>query len=341
MPTATAAPSTEPELASPTEKHDANGASNSKPHRTGPDREPELDLLVRAGCEFVYYTDFPTPVFLTLVPRQARSQHIAVAAQKFDPPQAAYEYEDSHGNIIRQIRLRPGVNTVRHDSLVWVPSARENSEGFGPPVPVDEIPEQYLRYTLPSRYCDSDKLLDFAFEKFGGFPHGHERIQAICDWVHQNIEYRQFSGSPTKSAADTVADGYGVCRDFAHTAIALCRTFNIPTRYVTGYVSDIAFQDSGTPMDFHAYFEVYLGHRWHTFDARFNVRRVGRIKIAHGLDAVDGAFATVYGMANWRKFEVWSYQIDPRDPTAASIDAPVDLSKRLCGTERLIIPGTT
>ncbi|MBV9128154.1 MAG: transglutaminase family protein [Verrucomicrobia bacterium] len=336
MPTATAAPATEPQLVSPTEK----AASPASPATNfGPNAAPELDLLVRAGCEFVYYTAFPTPLFLTLTPRQTLFQHLEVESQKFDPPQAVYEYEDAHGNIIHRVRLQPGLNTIRHDSLVRVPSVPENVEGFGPPVPVEELPDHLLRYTLPSRYCDSDKLLDFAFEKFGQVPHGRERVQAICDWVHHNIEYRTFSGSPTKSAADTVADGFGVCRDFAHTALTLCRTFNLPARYVTGYVADIAFQDSGTPMDFHAYFEVYLGHRWHTFDARFNVPRIGRIKIAHGLDAVDGAFATFYGQASWRKFEVWSYQVDPADPTAATIEAPVDLSKRLCGTPRLIVPG--
>jgi transglutaminase-like putative cysteine protease len=162
-------------------------------------------------------------------------------------------------------------------------------------------------------------------------------VQAICDWVHTNIEYRQFSGSPVTAASDIVAQRFGVCRDFAHTAIALCRTFNIPSRYVSGYVSDIAFQDSGTPMDFHAYFEVYLGGRWYTFDARFNQQRVGRIKIAHGLDAVDGAFSTIYGAAQWQRFDVWSYQIDPKGGNA-SLDVPVDLTKRLCGTPLLVIP---
>ena len=204
-------------------------------------------------------------------------------------------------------------------------------------MPIELLPDSVLRYTLPSRYCDSDKLLDFAFEHFGQILHGAERVQAICDWVHQNIEYRQFSGSPNTSASDIVAQRYGVCRDFAHTAIALCRTFNLPARYVSGYVSDIAFLDSGTPMDFHAYFEVYLSSGWHVFDARFNVPRIGRIKIAHGLDAVDGAFSTIYGAASWERFDVWSYQIDPAGGNA-SLDAPVDLSKRLCGTPKLIIP---
>ena len=119
-----------------------------------------------------------------------------------------------------------------------------------------------MRYTLPSRYCDSDKLLDFAWQKFGHLRQGLERILGICDWLHSNIEYRTLSGSPNLSAFDIIQRGYGVCRDLAHTAVALCRTFNLPARYVSGYVPDIAYQDPGTPYDFHAYFEVYLGDRW-------------------------------------------------------------------------------
>ena len=118
-------------------------------------------------------------------------------------------------------------------------------------------------------------------------------------------------------------------------AVALCRCFNIPARYVTGYVPDVAFQDPGTPMDFHAYFQVYIGHRWQTFDARFNVARVGRVHISHGLDAVDAAFSTLYGAAKLTAFNVWAYQIDPRE---VSLDEPVDLSKRLDGTPELRLP---
>lgn len=299
---------------------------------------PNLDLLVRCGCHMSYYVQSSAPMFLTLKPRQSPAQYIYTERLAFEPRHGVTEYEDAHGNIVFRFTLAQGINTVRYDSLVWVPSQIENSEGFGPPVPVEQLPDHVMRYTLPSRYCDSDKLLDFAFQQFGQVPHGAERVQAICDWVHTNIEYRQFSGSPVTAASDVVAQRFGVCRDFAHTAIALCRTFNIPSRYVSGYVSDIAFQDSGTPMDFHAYFEVYLGGRWYTFDARFNQPRIGRIKIAHGLDAVDGAFATIYGAAQWQRFEVWSYQIDPNGGNA-SLDTPVDLTKRLCGTPLLIIPG--
>jgi transglutaminase-like putative cysteine protease len=216
-----------------------------------------------------------------------------------------------------------------------VPAVPENYGASDGVVPVAELPANLLRYTLPSRYCDSDKLLNFAFQHFGQVPHGLERVQAICDWVHQNIEYRWGAGSPHTSASEIIQQRFGVCRDFAHTAIALCRTFNLPARYVTGYVPDVGYLDPGTPMDFHAYFQVYLGGRWQTFDARFNVPRIGRIRIACGLDAVDGAFSTLYGAASLVGFQVWGYQVDPDE---VKLGDPVDLSKRLCGTPELRFP---
>jgi transglutaminase-like putative cysteine protease len=146
--------------------------------------------------------------------------------------------------------------------------------------------------------------------------------------VHNNIEYRFGSGRSDLSASEVIARRHGVCRDFAHAAIALCRAFNLPARYVTGHLPDIGFQDPGTPMDFHAYFEAYLGQEWLTFDARFNTPRIGRVKVAHGADAVDGAFATIYGEAALTHFEVWAYQVNPQE---VSVGDPVDLGKRMDG----------
>ena len=299
---------------------------------------PPLELMLRCGCEISYRAQFPAPIILTLKPRQGPIQQIQSESFRVEPLHGMIEYEDTLGNIVHRFMLQPGLNRIRYDSLVWVPAVPENTTNTGPALPVEQLPDALLRYTLPSRYCDSDKLLDFAFEHFGQVPHGRERVQAICDWVHTNIEYRTCSGSPNTSASDIVVQRYGVCRDFAHVGVALCRTFNLPARYVSGYVPDLGYPDVGTPMDFHAYFEVYLGGRWHTFDARFNQPRYGRVKIAHGLDAVDGAFSTIYGAARWERFEVWSYQIDPRGDNA-SLDAPVDLSKRLCGSTTVINPG--
>ncbi|HUR57462.1 MAG TPA: transglutaminase family protein, partial [Opitutaceae bacterium] len=189
-----------------------------------------------------------------------------------------------------------------------------------------ELPPGLLRYTLPSRYCDSDKLARFAWEKFGQVEHGLPRVDAISRWVHENIEYRYMSGQPDLSAWDILQRGYGVCRDFAHLAVALNRTFNLPARYVTGHLPDIGFPDPDNHMDFHAYAEVYVGGHWFTTDARFHVPRIGRIRISCGLDAVDGAFSTIYGGATLTYFQVWAYQVARG---TVGVGDPLDFSRRL------------
>ena len=293
------------------------------------------DLTIRCGLEFSYEAAEPTPMSLLIQPRLDPWQHLQGEQLSFSPDIFLRESEDVHGNIVRIFDLPAGRTTIRHDALVAVPALPENHGAVDGAVPLAELTPHLLRYTLPSRYCDSDRLMNFAFEKFGQVPHGLQRVQAICDWVHRNIQYRWGTGSPHTAASEIVAQGYGVCRDFAHAAIALCRCFNLPTRYVTGHVPDVAFQDPGTAMDFHAYMQVYVGHRWQTFDARFNVPRIGRIKIACGLDAVDGAFSTLYGAATLAWFNVWSYQVDPAE---VKLGDPIDLATRLDGTPVLRLP---
>lgn len=294
-----------------------------------------LDLTIRCGFDFTYEAVQPTPLILLIEPRLDPWQQLVGEEFSVSPEIAVRQYEDVHGNTVRRFDLPAGRTAIRHDAIVAVSSQPENFGAVDEPVPVSELSPELLRYILPSRYCDSDRLMDFAFEKFGQVPQGLRRVQAICDWVHRNIEYRFGSGSPYTAASEIIAQGYGVCRDFAHTAIALSRCFNIPTRYVTGYVPDVAFRDNGSPMDFHAYLQVYVGHRWQTFDARFNVPRIGRIKIVCGLDAVDGAFSTIFGAAQLAWFHVWAYQIDPAE---VRLGDPIDLTKRLCGTTQLRIP---
>jgi transglutaminase-like putative cysteine protease len=297
--------------------------------------DPPLDITIRAGLEFTYSATTPTPILLLIKPRLDRWQHIEKEQLNFEPHVAMEEHEDEHGNLVHRFVLGAGETRIRHDAFVAVPSVTEDFGAIDEPIAVEDLPLNLLRYTLPSRYCDSDKLRDFAFQKFGNIPHGLQRVQAICDWVHTHIEYRFGSGSPVTAASEIIAQGFGVCRDFAHVAIALCRTFNLPARYVTGYVPDVGFLDPGSPMDFHAYFQVYVGGKWQTFDARFNVPRIGRIKIACGLDAVDGAFSTLYGAAQLTHFEVWAYQVDPAE---VDLGDPIDMSKRLCGTPHLRFP---
>jgi transglutaminase-like putative cysteine protease len=289
-----------------------------------------LNLTVRVGCSLAYDATVPTPVLFVLKPRLEGRVLVMQERLSFGIGLPSYEFQDSHGNITYRSTFMPGRNEIRHDALVAVSSLPDSRDVPGPILAVGELPFELLRYTLPSRYCDSDKLLNFAWSQFGQVPHGLARVQAICDWVHKNIEYRFASGRPDLSASEVIERRFGVCRDFAHAAIALCRAFNLPARYVTGHLPDIGFVDPGTPMDFHAYCEVYLGREWLTFDPRFNVPRIGRVKVAHGSDAVDGAFATIYGEANLAHFEVWAYQVNPGQ---VSVGDPVDLSMRLDGAQ--------
>ncbi len=288
-----------------------------------------LNITVRVGCNLAYQTTVPTPVLFVLRPRLEGRVLVMQEKLSFGIGLPSYEFQDSHGNIAYRSMLMPGRNEIRHDALVAVSSLPDSRDVRGPVVPVGQLPPELLRYTLPSRYCDSDKLMDFAWKNFGQIPNGLQRVQAICDWVHNNIEYRYMSGRADLSASEVIGRRYGVCRDFAHAAIALCRTFNLPARYVTGHLPDIGCIDPGTPMDFHAYCEVYLGTEWFTFDPRFNVPRIGRVKVAHGADAVDGAFATIYGEAALTHFQVWAYQVNPQN---VSVGDPIDLGKRLDST---------
>jgi transglutaminase-like putative cysteine protease len=287
-----------------------------------------LNLTVRVGCNLIYQTTVRTHALFVLRPRLEGNVLVVQEKLTFGIGQPSYEFQDSHGNITYRSTLMPGRNEIRHDALVAVSSTPDTREMSFPVQTVEQIPYELLRYTLPSRYCDSDKLLDFAWNQFGQIPHGLPRVQAICDWVHHNIEYRFASGRSDLSASEVIARRYGVCRDFAHCAIALCRAFNLPARYVTGHLPDIGFLDPGSAMDFHAYCEVYLGREWLTFDPRFNVPRIGRVKLAHGADAVDGAFATMYGEALPVYFQVWAYQVDPKE---VSVGDPIDFTKRLDG----------
>jgi transglutaminase-like putative cysteine protease len=290
-----------------------------------------LNLTVRIGCRQTYEAKGPTAALFMIKPRREENQCVCQERFSCTPSLPGLEYQDEHDNIVYRAVLPKGSITIEHDALVAVSSHRDN-HGITPRlVSLAHVPRSVLRYTLPSRYCDSDNVLEFAKDLFGKIPPGVELVQAICDWVHHHIEYRVGSGLANISASQILDRGYGVCRDFAHVAITLCRAFDLPTRYVTGHLPDIGRVTPGTPMDFHAYFEAYLGE-WMTFDARFNVPRIGRIKVAHGLDAVDGAIATLYGEAPLKNFEVWAYQVDPKE---VSVGDPIDLTKRLDGTVKV------
>lgn len=284
-------------------------------------------MTVRVGCSLAYETNGSAMLLLNVRPRPDRNHEIVFEALTLGNNLPGDEFRDSHGNLISRVKLAPGTNCFRHDAIVRISSHPDNHylTNRVPELPT-VLPPDVLRYTLPSRYCDSDKLTDFAWEKFGQVPAGWPRVQAISHWLHHNIEYRYMSGQPDLSAWDVLQRGYGVCRDFAHLAVACNRAFNVPARYVTGHLPDIGFPDPENHMDFHAYAEVYLGGEWFTTDARFHVPRIGRIRVSSGQDAVDGAFSTIYGAAKLSYFQVWAYQVEPGK---VGVGDPLDFDQRL------------
>ncbi|WP_438482990.1 transglutaminase-like domain-containing protein [Oleiharenicola lentus] len=287
-------------------------------------------LTVRIGCKFIYEVSVPTPALLDIEPHLEGVQQLLGESLSIGGGLPTESVSNSHDNHLLRLTLPPGETLIQHDALVEV-LATEDLYGVEAAefVTPDKLPADYLRYVLPSRFCESDRLASFAWQTFGHLPVGWPRAKAVSDWVHHNIEYRFGSGHFELSAWDIFQRRYGVCRDFAHLTIALCRALNIPARYVTGHLPDIGFIDPGSPMDFHAYAEIWLGGRWFALDARFNVPRIGRVKISHGRDAVDCAFFTTFGAVKLNYFEVWAYQIERG---TVHVGDPIDLTKRLDGT---------
>jgi transglutaminase-like putative cysteine protease len=282
-------------------------------------------MRVRIGCEFGWETTAPVPMFMLVRPRMD-AEHIAVyESQWIEPSEIPLrEYHDMFGNICWRFVAPAGLTTVRYDAVVEIPETAD------PVVPdallhaVEDLPDEAIVFTLPSRYIESDQLLDGAWKLFGDTPPTWARIQAVCDWVHHNITFRNGSSTPSTTALDIYRQRAGVCRDFALLAVAFCRALNIPARYTFGYLPDIAIEPPDVPMDFHTWFEAYVGGRWYTFDARHNTPRIGRVVIGRGRDAVDCALSTAFGAAKLAKFVVWSDEITAERPGGPPTEEDAD-----------------
>jgi len=267
-------------------------------------------MRISAGCRIVYDCPQPTPMLLMLNAHPSRMPDLDGPPQMaFDPPLAWRNYIDGFGNCCTRIvapagRMVISTRLTVHDSgaadPVW-PDARQN--------PVETLPDDALVWLLGSRYCDTDRLGDFAWAQFGQGQTGWHRVQAICDFVHNHIAFGYEHARATRTAAEALAEQRGVCRDYAHLAVALCRCVNIPARYCTGYLGDIGIPPPYGPMDFAAWFEVLLDGAWHTFDARNNTPRIGRILMARGRDATDVALVTTFGPCTLAEFSVFTDQI--------------------------------
>ena len=264
-------------------------------------------LHVQLGCEFQYEVEAGVEFIVIAEPPDDTDWARRLRGERSVTPDTPIrEYRDGFGNRCWRIAAPGGSLTFRYDGTFAVPDAPDVINLAAAQDPVPALPDDVLVFTLPSRFCQSDLLMDEAWALFGDTPLGYARVQAICDWVHTNVAYGYGSSGPTISAVDTYQSRRGVCRDFAHLPVTFCRALNIPARYVFGYLPDYGVEPPDVPMDFHAWFEAFLDGRWYTFDARHNMPRIGRVKIAQGRDAVDVAMVTSYGNARLQSMTVWT-----------------------------------
>ena len=262
-------------------------------------------MQIRVGYELRYTFPRPTSMILTLNVHYSRASDLVRPDHMLtDPSVPIRAYRDGFGNWCTRLQAPAGNLRISTDTVVNDPGIPDVVEPYAAQVPTEALPEDVLVFLVGSRYCETDLLSEMAWSLFANGPSGWGRVQAICDFVHRHITFGYQYASPTKSALGAYNEGRGVCRDYAHLAIALCRCMNIPARYCTGYLGDIGVPPMAAPMDFAGWFEAYLGGQWYTFDPRNNVPRIGRILIARGRDAADVAISTSFGQMVLRHFWV-------------------------------------
>ena len=268
-------------------------------------------MQIRLGYELIYDCPQPTPMILTLNIHFTRVSDIVVPDHLVTSPSIPITgYRDGFGNWCSRILAPPGQIRLSTDAIVNDTGRPDEVAAAAQQIPVQNLPEETLLFLLGSRYCETDRLSEAAWELFGNSPPGWARVQAICDFVHNHIVFGYEHARSTKTAWDVFNERKGVCRDYAHLAVAFCRCMNFPARYCTGYLGDIGVPPSQDPMDFSAWFDVYLGGRWYTFDARNNVPRIGRVLIARGRDAADVAISSTFGPNTLKSFKVWTDEVN-------------------------------
>lgn len=255
-------------------------------------------MRLRAGCDITFEAPEPCPAIGMLRPRSGLAQWLSSERYRFDPPLHTTEYVDAYGNLCQRFVIPRGSLRVRVECVVDTEDAI-SVEPTAAAVPVHELPDDALQFLLQSRYCPSDKAGDRAQGIVGDAAPGYAQVEAIRRWIHEHLEYRYGVSDGNTDALDTLTAGAGVCRDFSHVGIMLCRSLQIPARMVVGYLHQL------DPMDLHAWFEAYVGGRWFTFDATQAEPRGGRIVLAYGRDAADVAFLSNYGAVETKSMKVW------------------------------------
>ncbi|MCI0753731.1 transglutaminase-like domain-containing protein [Teichococcus vastitatis] len=267
-------------------------------------------MKIHAGFDIAYQCPQPTPMLLMLnIHPSRRVDLLTPQVLQFDRPVQTREYVDGFGNSCARILAPPGLTTISTRYTIYDSGQPDVVNWNAWQHEVQDLPDEVLVYLLGSRYCDTDRLADFAWAQFGNAPLGWGRVQAVCDYVHNHIRFDYQLADSTRTAHGGHTDKVGVCRDFAHLAVTLCRCLNIPARYCTGYLGDIGVPPVDSPMDFSAWFQAYLGGQWYTFDARHNTPRIGRILMATGRDATDVAISTQFGPALLSRFDVVSHEV--------------------------------
>jgi transglutaminase-like putative cysteine protease len=266
-------------------------------------------MRVQVGCEFLYDAEVATHAVIQVEPRLDNGVRALHERWTNTPEVGMSRYVDSYGNVCRRGTISAGASSLRYDALLEVPDTADRQRLDAAELAPQDLPDEALVYTLPSRFCPSQEIANDAWSLFGSTPPGWSRVQAICDWVHSEITFGYLNTSPLATAVDVFNSRAGVCRDFAHLAITFCRALNIPARYVFGYLPDIGVIPPPGPMDFCAWMEVFLDGAWWTFDPRNNQPRVGRALIARGRDALDVAMISAYGGPQLKSMTVWADQV--------------------------------
>jgi transglutaminase-like putative cysteine protease len=267
-------------------------------------------MNIRIGYDLTFDVPAPAAMIVMLYVHPERAGDLLGRERIITEPEIAIEdFTDAFGNRCGRLVAPAGTLRLRGEQVIRDSGELEPRDLAAPQVPVQDLPFETLQFLLPSRYCEVDRFSDVAWKLFGSAPDGWPRVQTICDWVHAHTRFDYTCARPTMTAWELYNERAGVCRDFTHLAITFCRCMNIPARYATGYLGDIGVPPDPNPMDFAAFMEVYLGNRWWPVDVRHNARRIGRVLMARGRDAVDVALTTSFGATTLTRFKVTTEEI--------------------------------
>jgi transglutaminase-like putative cysteine protease len=263
---------------------------------------PQEALALTVGCRFGLSSTQAAEAILQVAPSPAPG--VSIGGERWESDAEHHAYIDHYGNRCERFALASGDSQISYQAQLVLSDPADRHEPDVPETPVAELPDEVLSFVMPSRFCLPDELGHEAWQRFGSIAPGWTRVQSIVDYVHDHLEFVPGASNPWTTAADAYRAGQGVCRDYAHLAITFCRALNIPARYVFGYIPNVGVASPPEAMDFAAWFEVYLDGRWHTFDARNNTPRIGRVVVGRGRDAVDVALITSFGPLTLTGFEV-------------------------------------